>query len=708
VRHRDVVCNPAAETVQAIVRDGRGSARVGHMSLTNPLLQEWSGPYGGVPPWDRVVVSDFPEAFETALADQRAAVERIASNPEPPTFENTLEALERAGQMLDRVLRLFNVMRLNMSTPDYRALDREWQPRLAAAADALRFTPGLFERIDAVYRSHLAQPLPLEAARLVELTRDEYIQTGANLDAANRARLSAVNQELAGLYADFRAKVLADENTWTLLTAEDDLAGLPAGLVSAATAAAAERGLTGWAILNTRSSVDPFLTFSARRPLREAVWRRFKSRGDNGDVNDTNTTIARIVALRAERVRLLGYPSHAHWQMADSMAGHPEAARALLMQVWPAAVARAREEVGQMQACAATEESLLRIEPWDYLYYAERVRQAEFDIDVEELSLYFELGRMLDAALWSAEQRYGIAFKEITGTVPVFHPDVRVWDVIDVPSGAHRGLFYLDTFARTGKRSGAWAASYRTQYRMDGGATTIASNNNNFLRTTPGEPVLVSLDDVRTLFHEFGHSLHGLLQDVTYPTLAGTPRDFVELPSQINEQWVFTRQLLDRFARHARTNEPLPSVLIEKVKAAETFSQGYKTVEAVSAAILDLELHSRPDGVFAPTAFEQEMLARIGMPHEIALRHRMPHFDHLFGSDAYSGLYYSYLWADVMAADGWQAFLEAGGPWNTEVANRFRTHILSDGNTIDRAEAYRRFRGRDPEVRALLTERGLL
>ena len=502
--------------------------------------------------------------------------------------------------------------------------------------------------------------------------------------------------------------MLADENTWTLLTSEHQLAGLPAGFISAALEAARERGLEGWAILNTRSSVDPFLSFSARRELRETVWKRFKSRGDNGDAHDTNSAITRIVRLRAERVALIGYPSHAHWQMADSMAGNPEAARALLMQVWPAAVERVRAEVAQMQALASEEDATLRIEPWDYLYYAERVRQAHYDIDIAVLSPYFELGRMLDAAMWSAEQRYGIAFREITGTVPVFHTDVRVWEVIDVPSGAHRGLFYFDTFARSGKRSGAWASSYRTQHRMDGGVTAIASNNNNFLKGSPGEPVLVSLDDVRTLFHEFGHSLHALLQDVTYPTLAGTPRDFVELPSQINEQWVFTRELLDRFARHYQTGEPLPAELIEKVKAAETFSQGYKTVEAVSAAILDLELHTRPDGVFEPKEFERSMLEKIGMPREIALRHRLPHFDHLFGSDGYSGLYYSYLWADVMAADGWQAFLEAGGPWNQEVARRFRKHILSDGNSIDRAEAYRRFRGRDPEVNALLAERGLM
>jgi peptidyl-dipeptidase Dcp len=677
------------------------------MSQTHVLLEPWSGPYGGVPPWDRVNASDFPAALATSLDDERRAVQQIAQESAPATFDNTIAAFERAGRLKDRVLRVFAVMRLNMSNPEYRALDREWQPRLAAARDAIIFMPGLFERVDAVYRSLPDPALTPEQTRLVTRMWEWFVRAGARLSPVDRERLSSVNQQLAALYADFRAKVLADENTWTLLTDRSELDGLPPGLVAAAAEAARERGLDGWAILNTRSSVDPFLTFSSRRPLREQVWKRFKSRGDNGDANDTNETITRIVRLRAERVQLIGYPTHCHWQMADSMAGAPEAARALLMQVWPAAVARVRDEVHEMQALARRDDPALQIEPWDYLYYAERVRQEKYGIDVAELSPYFELGRMLDAAMWSAEQRYSIAFTEITGTVPVFHPDVRVWEVIDVPSGRHRGLFYLDTFARTGKRSGAWASEYRTQFRMDEGATAIASNTNNFLRGAPGEPVLVSLDDVRTLFHEFGHSLHDLLQDITYPSLSSTPRDFVELPSQINEQWVFTRELLDRFARHYQTGAPLPAELIDKVKAAETFSQGYKTVEAVSAAILDLELHTLADGVFDPKIFERDMLARIGMPREIALRHRLQHFDHLFGSDGYSGLYYSYLWADVMAADGWQAFLEEGGPWNRDVAERFRTHILSSGNTSDRAEAYRRFRGRDPQVSALLKERGL-
>ena len=676
--------------------------------MTNPLTAPWEGPYGGVPPWDRVRAEDFPAAFATALAEERAAVDEIARSPLPPDFENTVAALQRVGRTKDRVLRLFGVMRHFMSTPEYRALDREWQPRLAAAADEIRFYPGLFERIDTVYGSLAGAGLRHDQERLTTLLRERFVRMGAALTGSDRERLSALNQELARLYSEFRGNVLADENTWTLLTDKADLAGLPASLVSAAGEAARERGLQGWAVLNTRSSVDPFLTFSARRPHREVVWKRFKARGDNADANDTNAVITRIVKLRAERAALLGYPSHAHLQMADSMAGTPERARALLFELWTAAVAKVGEEVARMQAIASNDDPTLRVEPWDYLYYAERVRQASADVDVAAADEYFELGRMIDAAIWSAAERYGIAFREITGTVPVFHPEVRVWEVTDVPSGAHRGLFYFDTFARAGKRSGAWASDYRGQYRMDGGATAIAANNNNFLKGAPGEPVLVSIDDVRTLFHEFGHSLHALLQDVEYPGLEDMPADFTELPSQINEQWVYARDLLRRFARHYQTNEPLPEALMEKLKAPDTFGQGYRTVEAVAAAILDMELHTRADGVFEPKGFEREGLARIGMPREIALRHRFTHFDHLFGSDDYSGLYYSYLWADVMAADGWQAFLEAGGPWDVEVAARFRTHILSDGNSIDRAEAYRHFRGRDPDVSALLRERGLL
>jgi peptidyl-dipeptidase Dcp len=377
-----------------------------------------------------------------------------------------------------------------------------------------------------------------------------------------------------------------------------------------------------------------------------------------------------------------------------------------MMQVWPAAVARVNEEVADMQAIAAKTEPGITIEPWDYLYYAEKVRKARYDLDQGQLKPYFELNNMVRAAMWSGEQRYGITFTEISGKVPVFHPDVRVFEVKNSAGGTHRGLFYLDNFARPGKGSGAWASSYRTQHRLDGGATAITSNNNNFVKGAPGEPVLISLDDATTLFHEFGHALHALLQDITYPGLATTPRDFVEYPSQVNERWLLTREVLDRFARHYQTGEAMPQALVEKIEQSGKFNQGYATVEYLAAAIIDMDLHTRPDGAFDPATFERDALARIGMPKEIALRHRLPQFNHLFSSDAYSAGYYSYLWSDVMAADTWQAFVEGGGAWDKSVADRLRTHILSDGNTIDRADAYRAFRGRDPSVKALLEKRG--
>jgi peptidyl-dipeptidase Dcp len=676
---------------------------------SNPLVTPWSGPYGGVPPWDHVRPEHFPGALEAALAEHRAEIARIVANHEAPTFANTIATLERSGQTRDRVERLFSVARENITNPQYQALEREWQPKLAAANDEIFLNGDLFTRIEAVYRSLETSTLAPDQKRLTTRTYDAFVRRGARLNAAQKTQLSSMNQELASRFSDFRQKVLADENTWIVLDAEADLAGLPASLVDAAKAEAAQRKLQGkWVIVNTRSSVDPFLTFSSRRDLRERVWKTFKSRGDNGDANDTKATIASIVRLRADRARLLGYPSHAHWRMSDTMALQPTAAQDLMMSVWPAAIARVKEEVADMRAIAASETGPKTIEPWDYLYYAEKVRKKRYDLDQGELKPYFELSNMVAAAMWAAERRYDVSFEEITGRVPVFHPDVRVWEVKDVGTKAHRGLFYLDNFARAGKRSGAWAMSYRVQHTFDTPVTAITSNNNNFVKGAPGEPVLISLDDAETLFHEFGHSLHALLQDIRYPGLATTPRDFVEFPSQVNENWVLTREVLDRFAKHYKTGAPMPQSLVDKVERSRQFNQGYATVEYLAAAILDMDLHTRADGHFDPRSFEREALARIGMPREIALRHRLPHFDHLFGSDSYSAGYYSYLWSDVMAADTWKAFLEAGGPWDKTVATRMRTYILSEGNSTDRAEAYRRFRGRNPDVKALFEERGLV
>jgi peptidyl-dipeptidase Dcp len=393
--------------------------------------------------------------------------------------------------------------------------------------------------------------------------------------------------------------------------------------------------------------------------------------------------------------------------MADTMAAHPETAQAFLLRVWPAVVSRVRAEVAEMQAMADRDEPPITIQPWDCLYYAEKLRKAKYDLDEAEIQPYLELDNMVAAALWSAERRFGIAFREITGTVPVFHPDVRVWDVVDTPAGAHRALFYLDNFAREGKRSGAWASSHRSQHITDGPVTAISSNNNNFVKGAPGEPVLISLADAKTLFHEFGHALHSMLQNIRYRGLSITPRDYVELPSQLNERWVLDRQVLDRFARHYQTGAPMPQSLVDKIEASSRFNQGFSTLEYLSAAIVDMDLHMRRAGVDDISTFEQEALGRVGgMPREVVLRHRLTHFDHLFGSDSYSAGYYSYLWSDVMAADAWQAFVEAGGPWDPGTNLRLRTHILSDGNSIDRAEAYRRFRGRDPDIQALLAARG--
>ena len=673
----------------------------------NPLAAPWAGPYGGVPPWDVVRPEHFPAAFEAALAEERSEIAAVVANREAPTFENTIAALERSGRRRDRVERLFAVARQNITNPQFQALEREWQPKLSAASDAIFMNEDLFKRIQAVNTSVAASNLAPDQKRLTSRIYDLFIWRGAKLTAPQKVELARINQDLQTLFAEFRQKVLADENTWIVLESEQDLAGLPASMIDAAKAAGTERKLERkWAIVNTRSSVDPFLTFSTRRDLRERVWKKFKSRGDNGDGNDTRTTVTRMVRLRADRAKLLGYPSHAHWRMADTMARDPKTAQALMVRVWPAAVARVQEEVADMQAVAARENGPQTIEPWDYLYYAEKVRKERYDLDQGELKPYFELNNIVAAALWAAERRYGLSFTEITGKVPAFHPDVRVWEVKDSAGGALRGLFYLDNFARAGKRSGAWASSYRTQHTFDTPVTAIASNNNNFVKAAPGEPTLISLDDAETLFHEFGHALHGLLQEIRYPGLATTPRDFVEYPSQVNENWVLTREVLDRFARHYRTGQTMPQALVDKIERSRKFNQGYATVEYLAAAILDMDLHTRPDGQFDPAAFERDGLARIGMPREIALRHRLPHFDHLFGSDAYSAGYYSYIWSEVMAADTWKAFLEASGPWDTMVAQRFRRAILSEGNSTDRAEAYRRFRGRDPDVRALFEERG--
>ena len=672
----------------------------------NVLLADWTGPYEGVPPWDKVTPALFPQAFQFAIDEQRREIEAIANNPQAPTFVNTIEALERTGQRLGRVQSVFGVMTDNMSTPEYQALDKEWSPKLTAAFDEITLNPKLFQRVETLYNNRASLGLDAKQTRLLTRNYEYFVRNGAKLDSQQKARLSQMNQQLSSAFSDFNANLLADEGTFTRASAAE-MAGVPQDVKDAAAAVAKDKGLPAgtYAIRNTRSAVEPVLTFGSNRALRQKVWQAFVDRGDNGDKNDTNAIISKIVKLRADRAKLLGYPSHAHWRMQDTMAKTPERAMDLMMRVWTPAVARVNEEVAD-QLVFAKKDGLGRIEPWDYRYYQEKVRKAKYDLSEDEIKPYFEQSNLLKGMLWSAERLYDLKFTENTGKVPVFHPDVRTFEVTNAKTGEIVGLWYLDTFASEGKRSGAWMTTYRSRARLLGDDIVLASNNNNFTKPEAGKPVLLSLDDASTMFHEFGHAINYLLIDVKYPSLGGLQRDFVEFPSQVNENWLLTRPVLEQFARHYQTGEPMPAALVDKIKKADTFNQGFATVEYLSSALVDMKLHLDPNGVVNPDAFEKATLAELGMPREMVMRHRLPQFGHLFSSDGYSAGYYSYLWSETMDADAWAAFEETGNPFDRATADRFRIYLLSTGNETDRAEAYRQFRGRDPDVNALLKRRG--
>ena len=676
----------------------------------NPLLAPWTGPWGGVPPFGRFKVSDLKPALQAAMDESLAEIDRIAADPAQPSFDNTIAAMDRAGHSLDRVGAIYGVYTSTMDDAPVQAIESEMEPKLAAFSDRITQNSRLFARIDAVYASRSGLSLTPEQQRLLWLRYTRFVRAGAKLDDAAKARLSELNQQLAVLYTKFRQNVLEEEGTqMVLLESEADLAGLSPSQRDAAAAAAAAHGKAGkWAILNTRSSVDPFLTWSTRRDLREKVWRMFTMRGDNGDAHDNKQIITEILKLRAQRAKLLGYPTHAHWQLEDTMAKTPERAVALLEAVWKPAVARVHEEVADMQAIADREKAGIRIAPWDYHFYAEKVRKAKYDLDENDVKPYLQLEKLREAMFWVAGQLFGLRFAQITdGSIPVYHPDVRVWEVTDA-QGKHVGLWYFDPYARPGKNSGAWMNEYRPQSRLEGEIPVIVSNNANFVKGKPGEPILISWDDARTLFHEFGHALHGLTSNVTYPSLAGTsvPRDYVEFPSQLLERWLSTRAVLDRFALHFQTGQPIPAKLVEKIARTETFNQGYITVEYLASALVDMKLHLAGETPIDPRAFERDTLAALGMPSELVMRHRTPHFSHIFAGDGYSAGYYSYLWSDTLSADAYEAFLEAAGPYDQVVAKRLRDNVFSVGNTIDPADGYRAFRGRDPGIAALMRRRG--
>jgi peptidyl-dipeptidase Dcp len=673
----------------------------------NPLLKRWSGPYGGVPPFDKVKIADFKPALEYAMAERMRTIETIAQNPQAPTFENTIVALEGADALYDRVRAVYGVWAGTMSSAEFRPVEAEMAPRMAAHRDQVFQNEALFKRIEAVYNSPQKAKLTPEQQRLVWDRYTDFVRAGAKLSPDQKKKVLEINQRLAALYTKFSNNLLRDEEHYVLYLRKEQLGGLPQEIVAAAAEAANERKRKGeYAILNTRSSMDPFLTFSTERALREKVWRTFYSRGDNNDEYDNKKLIGEILKLRAERTKLQGYPTFAHRALEKQVAKTPDAAMNLMMKLWPAAIARVKEEVADMQALADKEGAGIRIEPWDYRYYAEKVRKAKYDLDSNEVKQYLQLEKLREGMFWAATRLFGYEFAPVTD-VPVYHADVRVWNVSQ--GGRHVGLFYFDPYARTGKRSGAWMSAYRPQQKLAGAITPIVSNNSNFVKGAPGQPALISWDDAITLFHEFGHAMHGLSSNVTYPSQAGTSvaRDYVELPSQILERWLGTPELLNEFARHHQTGKAMPKELLDKIERAEKFNQGFLTTEFLSSALIDMKLHTLSDpGDIDPAKFEKETLASLKMPAELPMRHRMPQFAHIFSSEGYAAGYYSYLWADAITADAWEAFQEAKGPYDTAVAKRFFDWVLSRGNTIDPAEAYLKFRGRDVDTNALMRDRG--
>ena len=676
----------------------------------NPLIGPWTGPYGGAPPFAAARVADLGPALEAGMADLLAAIDRIASDPSPPTFDNTIAALERSSRMLSRVEAIYGVYGSALSDDAVQEIEREMAPRLAACSDQITQNERLFARIAAVYAARTRSGLTPEQQRVVWLTYTHFVRHGAQLDPTAKAELSSLNQALAALATTFSQNLLRDENVGVVFLDDvADLAGLSQAQRDAAAEAAEARGQKGrWAIPNTRSSVETFLTYAHRRDLREQVWRMFVDRGAGGGATDNYETVSRILQLRARRAQLLGHPTHAHWRLEDSMAKTPERALELMEAVWPRAVARVCEEVADMQALADAEGARIRIAPWDYRFYAEKVRRAKYDLDESEITPYLQLERLREGMFFTAEKLFGLSFTPADPReVPTYHPDVRAWVVRDA-TGAVAGLWYFDPFARTGKQSGAWMGSYRSQECFDGSFPAIVSNTCNFAKPPVGEPVLISWDDATTLFHEFGHALHGLCSRVNYPSVSGTnvARDYVEFPSQVLEHWLSTPEVLDRFAVHHETGRPIPGDLVAKIAHAATFNAGFKTVEFLASALIDMKLHLAGAALIDPAAFERDTLHDLGMPEEIVMRHRTPQFGHIFSGDGYSAGYYSYLWADTLTADAWEAFTEAGGPWDKVLAERLHDHVFSVGNTIDPADGYRAFRGRDAGIGALLRKRG--
>jgi peptidyl-dipeptidase Dcp len=671
----------------------------------NPLLAEWTAPFG-VPPLETIKPEHFASAFEQALVAHRGEIVAIAAEAAAPTFENTIAALERSGRLLARVSNVFYVLAGAHTSEPIQAIERHTAPKLARHWNEIHLNEALFARLDALHERRGSLGLTGEQTRVLERYHTLFRRAGAGLDAVAKERLKAIGDRLATLGTTFSQNVLADEQSYVLPLSEDDLAGLPEFARAAGRGAAEERALTGHAVTLARSSVEPFLQFSARRDLREKVFRAWIARGDNGGNTDNNSIIAELTALRDEKARLLGYPSFAHYKLDDTMAKTPDAVTGLLDTVWAPARRRVAEERDALQETVTAEGGNFQLAPWDWRYYAETLRKARFDLDESEIKPYLPLERIIEAAFYTATRLFGLSFTE-RRDIPVYHPDVRVWEVT-APDGRHIGVFFGDYFARPSKRSGAWMTSLRDQEKLDGEVRPLVLNVMNFNKAAAGEPTLLSFDDARTLFHEFGHGLHGLLSDVTYPMISGTGvlQDFVELPSQLFERWLDRPEILERFARHYQTGAPMPRALMDRLIASRMFNQGFLTTEYLGSTYVDLDFHlgEAKDA----HAVEAETRKHMQMPDEVVLRHRPPHFGHIFAGDSYAAGYYSYLWSEVLDDDAFNAFEEAGDVFDPAVAQRLRDNIYAAGGARDPAEAYQAFRGRMPSVDPLLKKRGLI
>jgi peptidyl-dipeptidase Dcp len=684
------------------------AAPIGSQDPSNPLLGEWTPP-DETPPFSAIRPEHFRPGFDLAMAEHLAEIEAIASRPDTPSFANTIIALERSGRTLDRVSAVFHALAGAHTNDALMAIEREMSPLLAAHRNRIHLHDGVYARIKALWDGRDTLGLTPEEARVLERYDVTFRRAGAGLPADTKSRIAAIGERLAALGTAFSQNVLADEQAYALvLEGEEDLAGLSESARAAARAAAAERGMPDkQAITLARSSVEPFLRSSARRDLREKAYEAWIVRGNGGGATDNKAIIAETIALRAERAQLLGYPTFADYRLDDAMAKAPQAVQALLERVWSPARARAMADRDALQDLIRQEGGNFDLAAWDWRYYAEKLRKARCDIDAAEIAPYFKLDNIIAAAFDTAHRLFGLTFRE-RHDVPVWHPDVRVWEVSG-PQAKFQGLFFGDYFARSSKRSGAWMTMLRSQHKLDGEVRPLVINVMNFAKAGDGEPTLLSFDDARTLFHEFGHGLHGLMSDVTYPMIACTrvATDFVELPSQLYEHWLEQPEVLRRFARHYRTGEPIPEDLLRRLLAARTFDQGFATVEYVASALVDLALHQaqEPDKI-DPAAFEADVLTRIGMPVEIGMRHRSPHFLHVFAGSGYAAGYYSYMWSEVLDADAFEAFRETGDVFDAATAARLRDDILAAGGSRDPGEAYRAFRGRLPTADALLRKRG--